>query len=138
MELVTNIINKLKELVSENETLIKIREQELLTLKRYTKYEEKLGELLAKKNTHLHLMLATQDRISNHEANKPLFDLITLFIQQKSELLKMDRDELHLSERLLDEEGTMLAFKRHTFNSINTIQRLQEEILELQNKELES
>ena len=83
-------------------------------------------------------MLATQDRISNHEANKPLFDLITLFIQQKSELIKMDRDELHLSERLLDEEVTMLAFKRHTFNSINTIQRLQEEILELQNKELES
>ena len=92
MELATNIINKLKELVSENETLIKTREQELLTLKRYTKYEEKLGELLAKKNTHLHLMLATQDRISNHEANKPLFDLITLFMQQKSELLKMDRD----------------------------------------------
>ena len=138
MELATNIINKIKELVSENETLIKTREQELMTLKRYTKYEEKLGELLTKKNTRLHLMLATQDRISNHEANKPLFDLITLFIQQKSELIKMDRDELHLSERLLDEEGTMLAFKRHHFNSINTIQRLQEEILELQNKELDS
>ena len=37
MELATNIINKLKELVSENESLIKTMKQELLALKHNSK-----------------------------------------------------------------------------------------------------